>query len=383
MLPSLADLEYNRNHTCHGFEAVGRNAIRRNFFQGLRAREHVTRSAAIQTNSISIETVTGRIQPRRRIEGISAVLLPFNAAGEPDYDALATHIARTSDAGLTPAVNMDTGYVNLLTPGQRAQVLQVARQVLTGTPDDRRGAGRFVAGAYIENQASDGQEPLVARYRREIEAIEAAGGTPILFQCSDLRSLSGPEVAALYRQVATGSQRLLAFELGQQFAPFGRIYDLDTVRGMMEIETIVGLKHSSLDRRLEWQRLALRDQIRPDFRIYTGNDLAIDMVTYGSDYLLGLSTFSPQAFALRDRLWARGDARFYQLNDLLQYLGFFAFRPPTPAYKHSAAQFLHLMDHIPEDTPPPGAPRRPESDRAVLADVAARIQEWLDGKGKI
>jgi len=322
--------------------------------------------------TITVETVTARIRPRRPIEGISAVLLPFTAAGDPDYDALAAHVARTAGAGLVPAVNMDTGYVNVLSPIQRTEVLRVTREVLAGQP--------FVAGVYVEG--SEG--PLVPRYRRAVEAVEAAGGTPILFQCTDLSALPGPEVVAVYRQVAAGcqragSQRLLAFELGAQFAPFGRIYDLDTVRSIMEIEAIAGLKHSSLDRRLEWQRLALRDQIRPDFKIYTGNDLAIDMVMYGSDYLLGLSTFSPPAFALRDQLWAAGDARFYLLNDLLQYLGCFAFRPPTPAYKHSAAQFLCLMGHLAGDTPPPGAPHRPASDRDVLAGIAARIQEWLHG----
>jgi dihydrodipicolinate synthase/N-acetylneuraminate lyase len=331
---------------------------------------------------ITVETVAARVQPRRRIEGISAVLLPFNAAGCPDYDALAAHIERTASAGLIPAVNMDTGYVNLLTPDQRMEVLQVAREVLEATPPAglETGLGRFVAGAYVEDSA--GQGSLVARYRREIERIEAAGGTSILFQCSDLRPLSGAEVVEVYRQVASGSERLLAFELGRQFAPFGRIYDLDTVRGFMEIEAITGLKHSSLDRDLEWQRLELRDSVRPDFRIYTGNDLAIDMVVYGSDYLLGLSTFSPFAFALRDRLWVKGETHFYGLNDLLQYLGFFAFRSPTPAYKHSAAQFLHLMGLIPNDTPPPGAVRRPESDRAILADIGARIKEWLEADGQ-
>jgi dihydrodipicolinate synthase/N-acetylneuraminate lyase len=317
--------------------------------------------------TITVEAVTARIQPRRPIEGISAVLLPFTATGDPDYDALAAHVARTAGAGLIPAVNMDTGYVNLLSPAQRTEVLRVTREVLAGQS--------FVAGVYVEGS----EEPLVACYRRAVEAVEATGGIPILFQCTDLSALPGPEVVAVYRQVATGSQRLLAFELGAQFTPFGRIYDLDTVRGIMGIEAIVGLKHSSLDRRLEWQRLALRDQVRPGFKIYTGNDLSIDMVMYGSDYLLGLSTFSPQAFALRDQLWAAGDARFYLLNDLLQYLGCFAFRPPTPAYKHSAAQFLCLLGHLAGDTPPPGAPRRPASDREILADVAARIQEWLNG----
>lgn len=314
---------------------------------------------------LTAEAVIRRIQLHRRVEGNSAVLLPFTSAGQPDYDGLAAHLARTSSAGLIPAVNVDTGYVSLLTPAQRAEVLGVAQATLKGRP--------FVGGAYVEN----GEGPLVARYRREVELITEHGGTPILFQCSELTSLPSQAVVEVYRQAAVGP-RLLVFELGRQFAPFGRIYDLDTVRRIVEIEAIVGLKHSSLDRQLEWQRLELRDRVRPEFKIYTGNDLAIDMVMYGSDYLLGLSTFSPEAFALRDRLWVEGDSRFYALNDLLQYLGQFAFRKPIPAYKHSAAQFLRLVGRIADDSPPPGALRRPDSDCAILADIAEQINTWLD-----
>jgi hypothetical protein len=94
---------------------------------------------------------------------------------------------------------------------------------------------------------------------------------------------------------------------------------------------------------------------------------------YGSDYLLGITTFAPEAFAMRDKLWAEGDAAFYELNDLLQYLGTFAFRPPVPAYKHSAAQFLKLRGRIDCDAPHPRSPRRPESDLAILQDIAARL----------
>ena len=65
--------------------------------------------------------------------------------------------------------------------------------------------------------------------------------------------------------------------------------------------------------------------------MFTGNDLAIDMVMYGSDYLLGLSTFAPDVFARRDAAWAAGDPAFYELNDWLQYLGFLTFRQPVPA----------------------------------------------------
>jgi hypothetical protein len=119
--------------------------------------------------------------------------------------------------------------------------------------------------------------------------------------------------------------------------------------------------------------LILRDQVRPDFKVFTGNDLAIDMVMYGSDYLLGITTFAPHLFARRDAMWARGDPAFYELSDLLQYLGFFAFRPPVPAYKHSAAQFLKLRGWIECDATHPFSPCRPESDLRILQDIAERL----------
>jgi dihydrodipicolinate synthase/N-acetylneuraminate lyase len=142
----------------------------------------------------------------------------------------------------------------------------------------------------------------------------------------------------------------------------------------MQIKSCIGAKHSSLDRNLEWQRLELRDRVRPDFRVFTGNDLAIDMVMYGSDYLLGLATFAPELFDQRDACWANGDPAFYELNDRLQFLGAFAFRDPVPAYKHSAAQFLHLRGWINSRAPHPLCPRRPESDVEVLRGIGQSLR---------
>src|SRR5260370_10435940 len=133
------------------------------------------------------------------------------------------------------------------------------------------------------------------------------------------------------------------------FAPNGEIFDEETVRGLMEIPEIKGMKHSSLDRTLEVERLALRNAQRPDFRIYTGNDLGINMIEYGSDYLLGLAAFAPEKFAERDRLWEVGDPEYYALSDALQYLGNVAFRAPVPAYQHPAAVCLTLIGRLPND----------------------------------
>jgi hypothetical protein len=142
----------------------------------------------------------------------------------------------------------------------------------------------------------------------------------------------------------------------------------------MGVRQCTGAKHSSLSRELEWQRLALRDVERPDFQVLTGNDLAIDLVMYGSDYLLGLSTFAPDHFARRDALWAAGDPAFYELNDILQYLGFFAFRNPVPAYKHSAAMFLKLRGWIAPDDTHPRSPTRPASDREILREIVLQLE---------
>ncbi len=304
------------------------------------------------------------IRPYRQITGMSAMLLPFREDGAVDWDGFTAHLRRTVGAGLVPAVNMDTGYANLIDEKTRTAVLQRTQTVMAGKP--------FVAGAYVGDQPGDPFNHDA--YAQQIDQIQQHGGTPILFQSFGLTSQSPEKIVQSYAGLGKLCDQFIAFELGQMFAPFGQIYDLETYAGLMAIPQCSGAKHSSLNRELEWQRLALRDATRPDFKVLTGNDLAIDMVMYGSDYLLGISTFAPDLFARRDAFWATGDPAFYELNDLLQYLGFFAFRPPVPAYKHSAAQFLKLRGWLDCDDTHPNAPGRPESDRDVLRDIVSRIQ---------
>jgi len=124
---------------------------------------------------------------------------------------------------------------------------------------------------------------------------------------------------------------------------------------------------------VELERLELRDAHRPDFRIYTGNDLGIDMIEYGSDYLLGLAAFAPEKFSARDKLWEAGDPEYYALSDALQHLGNVAFREPVPAYKHSAAVFLNLIGRIPSARTHPRSPQRPAWEREIMADCGRRL----------
>jgi dihydrodipicolinate synthase/N-acetylneuraminate lyase len=311
---------------------------------------------------MKVEEILGQLCPRREIRGIAAALLPFEPDGRIAVAAFQKHLVATRDAGLTNAVNMDTGYVNYLTGAERLKVLQWSREAL--------GAGvTFVAGAYIEDL--DGE--IVSLYRSQMDQIVAYGGTPILFQTVRLHDKDRHEKLKVYRAVCSGYPEVLAFELSPVFAANGEIFDDEMVRGLLDIPELVGMKHSSLDRLKELQRLRLRDAVRSDFRIYTGNDLGINMIEYGSDYLLGLATFVPDKFAERDRLWETGDPSYYALSDALQHLGNVAFRAPVAAYKHSAAIFLRLLGKMPSDQPHPGAPVRPAWEADILRDCAKRL----------
>lgn len=293
---------------------------------------------------------------------MSAVLLLHGSDGLIDWDATEAHIARTHAAGLTPGVNMDTGYVQTLDAATVARVLDLAHDV-TG--------GNFVAGAFVGDRPGD-RFDLVA-HAAAAEAIVARGATPVIFPSHGLNGGSEEQWVEALAAIGSRVGRFIGFELGPMFVPYGRIFSLDTYRSLLEVDECIGAKHSSLDREQEWRRLALRDEVRPGFLCLTGNDLAIDMVVYGADYLLGLSTFAPDVFAHRDRLWEAGDPGFHEVNDLLQYLGHFTFRPPVPGYRHDAAMFLHLRGWATSDAIPDGAPRRPDSDRAVLRDIGERL----------
>ncbi|MEM9409712.1 MAG: dihydrodipicolinate synthase family protein [Planctomycetota bacterium] len=314
----------------------------------------------------SVQTDLPSIKYNREIRGMSAILLPFDETGDVDWVSFKQHIRRTFDYGLTPAVNMDTGYANLIDDATRQNVLE-----LTGEIADGR---QFIGGSFVGDSADAAFN--LDSYKFSIDQIVKQKGIPIIFQSFGLTSGGPEQIVDNYLELAKVCDQFYAFELGKMFAPFGEIYSLETFKQLMGITKCIGAKHSSLRRQDEWDRIRLRDEFRPDFQILTGNDLAIDMVMYGSDYLLGLSTFAPDLFSKRDQYWLEGDPNFYELNDLLQYLGFFAFRNPTTAYKHSAAQFLKIRNWITTSKTHPKSPTRPDSDKPILEQIVKLLSGY-------
>ena len=286
---------------------------------------------------------------------MSAVLLPYTADGEIDWAAVEAHIARTAEAGLTPAVNMDTGYVQLLAAAEAAPRARPRR----------RGDRRALRRRRVRRRRSRRRASTSTPTRAATDAVRGtgrhAGRVPVARPQRAARGTAGWPRSP---PSAPSVDRFIGFELGAMFVPYGRIFSLDAYRAMLEIPQCIGAKHSSLSRRAEWERLAVRDEVRPDFRVLTGNDLAIDMVMYGSDYLLGLSTFAPEAFAARDRLWEAGDPALprAQRPAAVPRASSRSGRrcPPTGTTRRCSSQ---LRGWASSDVTPPGAPRRPESDR--------------------
>src|ERR1700746_1461836 len=124
---------------------------------------------------MKLQTLIERRVLGRKVAGIAAALLPYDARGAIAVEEFQRNLLATHRSGLMNAVNMDTGYVNYLRDTDKQDVLRWTREAL--------GEGvAFVAGAYIENHTGE----IIDLYRREMERILHFGGTPILFQTARL-----------------------------------------------------------------------------------------------------------------------------------------------------------------------------------------------------
>ena len=119
------------------------------------------------------------LSPGREILAISAMLLPMTPDGRPDLGSLTSLVARTLEAGLVPAVNMDTGYGNLLSAAERRSVIDAARSVT--------GPSMLVAGAWVDDEAGASYDE--AAQLGAVAEVAARGAVPVVFPNFALASL--------------------------------------------------------------------------------------------------------------------------------------------------------------------------------------------------
>ena len=305
------------------------------------------------------------LTPSRTIDGAAALPVWLGASGRLDLPGLADRLRETFAAGLTPAVNLFAGSVDRLGREQRMDVLATAAGVARGR--------RFIAGALPTEDAA----PLAVRYGRALDAVVRQGGTALLLPIRELAALDGDGLVHLWRQATAGHRGVLVIEMAAAFNAPAPLYAADVVTRILDIASLGGLVHASLDRGAEWARVEARDVARPDFRIYSGHERALDMVAYGSDYLLATAGCAPEAFAARDRAWRQGAPVAFELNDVLQALATLLYRAPIDGARHGALQWLQARGLIGHASPAPGIELRPESDLALYREIHTRLESLL------
>ncbi len=305
------------------------------------------------------------LTPSRRIDGAAALPVWVGPSGMLDLPGLAGRLQATFAAGLTPAVNLFGGSIERLGGEQQTDVLATAAGVARGR--------RFIAGTRPTEDAA----PLAVRYGRAIDAVVRQGGTPLLLPVAELTALDGDGLGHLWRQATSGHRGVLLIEMGPAFAAPAPLSAASDIPRLLDIGSLGGLVHASLDRGAEWARVEARDVARPDFRIYSGHERAPDMVAYGSDYLLGTAGCAPEAFAARDRAWRDGQPVGFEVNDVLQALGALLYRTPMGGARHGAIQWLQARGLVGLAAPVPGIEQRPDSDLPLYRDLGDRLDSLL------
>ena len=276
---------------------------------------------------------------------------------------------QTVDAGLVPAVNMDTGYVQLLDADTRDA------RARTGAAAQSGPAG-FVAGAFVADEpgAPFDLDAYLLAIERDRGARRHAGGVPVV----------RPQ-RARRRGVGRGARGVRAAR-----RPVHRVRARPDVRALRPHLLARRVRRTARRRELH-RRQALvavaRGRVGPPRAPRPRPPRLPRVHRQRPRHRHGLLRLRLPARALGVRArgvrrarpaLGGGDRAFHELNDLLQYLGAFAFRAPVPAYRHDAALFLQLRGWIASDATPPGRRGAPTADRAVLADIAAGSRRCCD-----
>jgi hypothetical protein len=294
--------------------------------------------------------------PGRRPTGLAPVLVPADDAGGIDWDGFAHLLGRAADSGLLPCVNTGPGSGDLLSPSERAEVVATVGAALGGRT--------FVAGVRAELGDDDTLDP--SRLAGAVDAVARHGGIPALLPSPALATLGPDEALGLVAWMGEWCDRLLAVELPADRWPGGRSWGLDGFGALLEVRACIGLVDGSWSRQSEWDRLRVRDDERPDFRLFSANALGIDQVMFGADHALDLGALVPDGLADRDEAWTREDPGVVERHDALQALATLVFRPPVVAARHSLAIGLRIRGWLGHHRIHPGIATRP--------DVAAEVE---------
>jgi 4-hydroxy-tetrahydrodipicolinate synthase len=281
----------------------------------------------------------GRLRARLDHGLVPAVPVPFRGR-TLDADALAGYarwMAGQPIAGV--AVNVHTGRGRHLPEQTRRQVLGTWRAALPGRV--------LVAGAWNVASASEA---------RELGADAVLAFAP------------GGQDPVAYHAALAGELPVIAFHLYQ--AAGGTDYDDPTLRAVLELPGVVGIKVATLDSVMTFQRIAALCRGLPRTLLITGEDrfLGYSLLLGATAALIGLGAALTGLQAALLRAHAEGDwPRFIRLSEACDRFGAATFAPPMEGYVRRMLWAAAEDGAVPADAcDDPWGPALPPAEREAV-----------------
>jgi 4-hydroxy-tetrahydrodipicolinate synthase len=265
---------------------------------------------------------------------IPATVLPMTAAAEIDEPALRSYIRWTAEQGpVALAINVDTGEGPHLTHAEKLRVLEVVGE----EADVPIVAG--VAGPFTDQAISQARD------------YKAAGASALLvFPIpAYLSEPLDPEIPLGYhRALARVGLPLILFQL--QPALGGVNFDTETLRRLIEIDGVIGMKEASFDARRYLDTIRMIEQTPKyqsgEFTFLTGNDNFIleSFVLGATGALIGFGAIMVAEQVEMIEAWRAGEIdRARALGARVQRLADVVFARPVANYRARLKEALVML----------------------------------------
>ncbi len=296
------------------------------------------------------------LKERLRWGLIPAVPVPRRADGTLHDQAQADYVAWMAGQPVTgAAVWVHTGRGLLLPAEMRREVLRSWRAGLGPEKIVVAGAGAL----------PDEPDYLRSAVRMAEEAAELGADALLCFAPVPFRGRPA-EIVAYHRALAEVGLPLILFFLYE--AAGGVTYSLDTLRELLSIPSVVGIKMATLDSVMTYQDVArlVREEF-PGTVLITGEDrfLGYSLLGGAQGALIGMGAALPTLQAeLVGRPPHEHSARFLELTQAVDRYAQATFRTPLEGYIRRMLWSLADSGVIPEDaTFDPHGPALPEWER--------------------
>lgn len=264
---------------------------------------------------------------------VPAAIVPMHEDGEIDFKALERYAKWLAAQGpVALAINVDTGEGGHLAHRERVAVLECVKRAVD-VP--------CIAGVH---------GPFTKQAVQEARDLRDAGADGLLpFPITAY--LSAPLDPAIpieyHRRIADVGVPIVLFQL--QASLGGTIYKESTLRSLLLIDNVVGLKEASFDALIFKNTVRIVRETRPEIAVLTGDDnfMLESFILGGDGGLLGFSAIMTQQMVDMIAAWQRGDTvEAMRLGSACQRLADAIFAPPVSKYRARLKEALALTGVI-------------------------------------